>query len=693
VVRFRRASTAFRKSLTYVCSTRDSPSHSQPPYVDLQFLDDYIEEAAKDPTCGCPELSGDQLNMFFKTYSPKFLFNLVKGFEGQQLGPLASCGNLKSADTSFVKINLPSSCTAERWNAGQGCQAALTRTEGDLKLVLRMEKCASHEFPFVELKCEGKDCDTILTPCTADSECSDATNFSCLEFASAADQCAQQSCAHAYSSFEVKADTGKCVAGAYNPDSPAGNCVLLGERYGPGFSYAYDADDKDRTKTPKRVSDISNCVMVMCNGSQWTDPMQNVPPSVCFTALTMRKPATGAQCSNAGEIVRNERWPFTSDNTCRWHEIDDAKEYELSHKVKPFAVGSSRYVSNSDDLLGQFFGYDAVDYIANPFGCRKSSDAVRSLVQLARKITDRHAGRAERTLSNSNAVGVCMPGQGYTLKAVESSSGFTRYDINALMGEPTEVLDSLFGVKCDLSCANSERFYSTGSATCTTQETADSTACLLCLNNTVAGNINAQCTCMTSALQCLAQKSSRWCESVFQSTEQLKQARDILSCSRPSSSSNCTVTCGKNAFVYSGAAYGDAQKFDGASARKVRSVNPITAGATVLAHADCSMSIALLPNHPVLGVELSVSGRARVPLWLPQRAPRRVQVPRPRSRRRRVDGRPVRCARVHVQQPALLHDLASFDAVDQPRRQVQGLWLARGRGPHRPPGDPQVVHV
>jgi hypothetical protein len=73
-------------------------------------------------------------------------------------------------------------------------------------------------------------------------------------------------------------------------------------------------------------------------------------------------------------------------------------------------------------------------------------------------------------------------------------------------------------------------------------------------------------------------------------------------------SGNCTASCGKDAFVYTGAAYGDAQKFDGASARKVRAVKPVTDGATVLAHLDCSGSAAVLPNHPVLGLELSVSG-------------------------------------------------------------------------------------
>jgi hypothetical protein len=592
-----------------------------------QFLDSNIDEAAKDPACGCPELSTDQLNMFFKTYSPKFLFNLVKGFEAQKLGPLASCGGLKSIDTNLIpKVDLPSSCTAERWNAGQGCQAAIKRTEGDLKLVLRMEKCAGREFPFFEVKCEGKDCDTILTPCTADNECSDGTNFSCLEFTNTADQCAEETCTMGGFRKLTSATASKCVAGAYESTPLSGGCSLNGAQYGPGFSYYYDADDQGRTKTPKSEADIGKCVQVTCSaGGKWSDASPASPES-CFRALTTRKPATGAQCTNAGEVIQNPLYPHTSENTCNWREIDDAKEYEIANAVKPFAVGSSRYVSNSDDLLGQFFGYDAVDYTANPFGCRKSSDAVRSLVQLARKITDRHAGRAERTLSNSNVIGVCVPGQGYTLEAVSgsSSSGFQRYQLRGPMTDPTVVLKDNFGLTCSLNCTEEERttapastpssslFVSTGE-TCTQQESTDFLECSNASCLTASGSSSDFCQCYQSVVQCFVQKSTRWCDSYVTSISSFESGRDTFCRSSAGGSGssgldgNCTASCGKDAFVYSGAAYGDAQKFDGASARKVRSVKAVTEGATVLAHVDCSMSIALLPNHPVLGVELSVS--------------------------------------------------------------------------------------
>jgi hypothetical protein len=493
-------------------------------------MDKYLDEAIKDPNCGCPEVSSDQLNMFFKTYSPKFLFNLVKGFEMQKLGPLANCGGLQSLGGSFPKIDLPSSCTAERWNAGQGCQAAITRTEGDLKLVLHMEKCAGREFPFFEVKCEGKDCDTILTPCSADNECSHGTNFSCLEFANTADQCAQETCVMGASRKVTASAASQCAAGAYEATPLPGGCTLNGAQYGPGFTYYYDADDQGRTKTPKSESEISKCVQVSCGaGGKWSDPSSTGAYS-CFRALVTRKPATGAQCANAGDIIQNPLYPHTSENTCNWRELEDAKEYGLAKPVKPFAAGSARYISNSDDLLGQFFGYDAVDYTANPFGCRKSTDAVRSLVQLARKITDRHAGRAERTLSNSNLVGVCVPGQGYTLEAV-SSSGFQRYEVRGPQADPTSVLKTNFGLTCSLNCTGAEAtttapaatpssntFVSSG-AECTSQESSDFQSCtgLSCL--TTSSSSSEFCSCYTSIVQCFAQKSTQWCDSYLSAVQ------------------------------------------------------------------------------------------------------------------------------------------------------------------------------
>jgi hypothetical protein len=296
-------------------------------------------------------------------------------------------------------------------------------------------------------------------------------------------------------------------------------------------------------------------------------------------------------------------------------------------RLKPFAVGSSRYVSNSDDLLGQFFGYDAVDYTANPFGCRKSSDAVRSLVQLARKITDRHAGRAERTLSNSNVIGVCVPGQGYTLEAVSgsSSSGFQRYQLRGPMTDPTVVLKDNFGLTCSLNCTEEERttapastpssslFVSTGE-TCTQQESTDFLECSNASCLTASGSSSDFCQCYQSVVQCFVQKSTRWCDSYVTSISSFESGRDTFSAAlrlaalaRRAWTATARRHAARTRSSTRGAAYGDAQKFDGASARKVRSVKAVTEGATVLAHVDCSMSIALLPNHPVLGVELSVS--------------------------------------------------------------------------------------
>lgn len=592
-------------------------------------------------------MSAEQLNKFFISWSPKFLFNLVKGFEGESLGPLAACDNLKSLPLNTLpKVDLPSTCTAERWNAGQGCQVGVKRTTGDLALVLRLEKCAGRELPFFELKCEGKDCDTFATPCTQDGDCSTGTGMSCFELASTRDQCAQETCVASEfggstrSSLKV-VPLASCTPGSYTP-TVAGGCQLNGETFGRGFSYVYDAMDQQRTQVPKSAADVKSCVSVTCDATgKWTEP-KPAGADQCYNALVTRGDAEGNECSGAGKIGPNPLWPHTPDNTCNFREISDARNYKLKDPVKPFGAGATRFVSNAEDLLGELFTYDAVDYNSNPFGCKKSSEAIQSLLKLARSIGDRHAGRSPSSLASTGEFGICLPGTGYKLEERTRTEGWTQFTPTAPMLDPEQLIKTELGLTCALTCNKAgsspspspspsspspppSSYAGTGSA-CTSEESSSFSTCSIsfsdCSSN-AGSDFTRLCSCYDGYLRCVDPSSSgRVCDDFIAAVSSVASGRSSIcsssgsggssgssgSSGSPWSDGNCTASCGKETFKYDGAAYTAAQTFDGAAARKARSVKPITPGATVLGHFNCIGSAVILPNHPVLGLEVSASG-------------------------------------------------------------------------------------
>jgi hypothetical protein len=598
-------------------------------------------------------VSADNLNKFFKAYDPRFLFNLAKGFEAETFGPIKNCGNAQSLPKGTLpKIELPSTCNAARWAAGDGCQVGLKRTTGDMRVVLRMEKCESRDLPFFELSCVGADCDTLAAPCTQDSDCAAGTDMSCMELISTADECGVETCQsrrantdpNEFSGFfgglsrQVRpTQAGDCKANAFNPVVTGTSCQLGNAKYGVGFSYLVDKMDLQRTKVPTSPAEIGKCVLMTCasNGS-WVESTNGVQAYECVQALTERAEASGNQCPGSGPIVASTRWPFSQDNTCNFHDLKEQALFGLKESA-PFSVGSQRVVSNTNEMLGAVMGYDDVDFLANPYGCLASSDMILNLAQLARNIVQRNSGKSNLDLKKTGQLGICLPGQGYSLKPRGSgSSGWTSYEpVIANIDSAEQVIKDHFGVTCSLTCVGGNgngnndnnnaavpiksRYFDTEQSCADgffdVSCSAPFTSCV-----TASGNdLSAMCKCYDSHIACMTKGSFGLCKELYSSLGSLLDSRD-QTCefasrgsgnsgnSSPWGSGNCTATCGKETFAYAAPKYSSAQKFDGANMRKVASVSAITTNAKVLAHVNCIGQAKVLPNHKFLGMELSATG-------------------------------------------------------------------------------------
>ena len=176
----------------------------------------------------------------------------------------------------------------------------------DFALRLRVEKCDSTSFPFMELTCEGADCTYFMSPCGENSDCQGGS-MSCLQLADTSGQCAEATCT-ASSGFGsimkatyVKVGNEKCSSGKVT--APTAGCELDGRMYGEGFTYYFDKADMARANVPTKESDITMCAGSKCVNNGGTFSWQPVPYAnsfSCLEALTIQLPATGDYCKRAG---------------------------------------------------------------------------------------------------------------------------------------------------------------------------------------------------------------------------------------------------------------------------------------------------------------------------------------------------------------------------------------------------------
>lgn len=134
----------------------------------------YVREAVN---CKCP--IGTDLSE--KEYERRFVPGMTAAINifnaaGPKIEDTTTCPLSKFKRTlnsvDFMKINLPTTCTLERWEAGEPCliQYALP-THFDAKLQFAAAKCGSSVLPYVSITCSGTGCDYYLKPCKSNADC------------------------------------------------------------------------------------------------------------------------------------------------------------------------------------------------------------------------------------------------------------------------------------------------------------------------------------------------------------------------------------------------------------------------------------------------------------------------------------------------------------------------------------------
>lgn len=132
----------------------------------------------------CPDVTQEYLEGFFPGLSGdfgSFLRYLDSAFTEKSILALCPPGIMDRDMGNFfaTALTLPSTCTYKNWRATGKCDFQVD-LGSDSRILFSARRCASStpgksNWPKVDVSCAGPDCDKLLSPCMADSECGKMT--------------------------------------------------------------------------------------------------------------------------------------------------------------------------------------------------------------------------------------------------------------------------------------------------------------------------------------------------------------------------------------------------------------------------------------------------------------------------------------------------------------------------------------